>query len=425
MLIRTEGDGCELMLCMHHIISDAWSLEVLEREVRAILTAFAQDQPSPLKPLPVQYADFALWQRDHLTGGILNEQLQFWTRALTGAPPVIDLPIARPRPPVPTYRGAAQSRTIPTGVAQALRTLGRREGATLFMTTLAAFNVLLGRYTGLDDLVVGTPVAGRDRAETEPLIGFFVNTLVIRTDLSGDPTIAALIRRTRDVCLGAFAHQDLPFEMLVEALHPDRDLSRNPLFQITFQCSSEAGGDAGSDAERPDAEAMEETLDVQHGTAKFDLAINVWDDGAVLRLQADYSTDLFEDAAVSRLLRHFEHVLGVVAESPDATVSSVPLVAEEAQRLLLSEWNQTAASYPRDASLGALFDRQVAARPAAIAVIHDEQSLTYADLSARADALARQHRAEGVGPETMVGLFAGRSIEMIVGVLGMVRAGGA
>ena len=418
-LMRTNDEVCELLLSMHHIVSDAWSLDLLERELRALYLAFSRGRPAPLPPLPIQYADFALWQRDWLRGDALASQVAYWTRVLAGAPHVLDLPIARPRPPAPTYRGAAQSRLVSAHVAQALRALAQREGATLFMTTLAAFNVLLARYTDQHDIVVGTPVAGRNRAETEPLIGFFVNTVVIRTDLSGDPTFRTVLRRTRAVCLGAFAHQELPFEMLVEALQPDRDLSRNPLFQVTFQCSSVSGVDdegPGRDGAVPD---------VQPTTAKFDLTINVWDGGGALRVQADYSTDLFDDAAVTRLLQHFERVLGRVAEEPEATVASLSLLSDDDRRRAIEEWNQTATPYPRESSLGELFDRQAAATPSAIAVSCGDETLTYGELNARADTLARRLRALGVGPESVVGLFMERSTEMIVGMLGILKADGA
>jgi amino acid adenylation domain-containing protein len=425
-LVMTDEDVCELLLSMHHIISDAWSLDLFERELRALYLAFSRGRPSPLAPLPIQYADFALWQRDWLSGDVLDSQLAYWTRTLTGAPRVLDLPLARARPPVPTYRGAAQSRLVPARVVLALHALAQREGATLFMTTLAAFNVLLGRYTDQQDLLLGTPVAGRNRAETEPLIGFFVNTVVIRTDLSGDPTFRALLRRTRDVCLGAFAHQELPFEMLVEALQPDRDLSRNPLFQVTFQCSGVPNlVDDDPGPEPAESQEVDVAPDVHPGTAKFDLAVNVWDGGRSLRLQADYSTDLFDDASMTRLLQHFEHVLQRVAEQPDAPVSSVSLLSEAERRRAVEEWNRTTTSYPRESSLGDLFDRQVAAVPSAIAVTCGDEGLTYAELNRRADALSRQLRALGVGPEILVGLFMERSTELIVGMLGIVKAGGA
>jgi amino acid adenylation domain-containing protein len=425
-LIRSNPDACELLLSMHHIVSDAWSLDVLERELRALYAAFVQGRASLLEPLPIQYADFAFWQRDRLKGDVLASLVAYWTRTLAGAPQVLDLPMARVRPPMPSYRGAAQTRLVPTAVAQSLRALAQGEGATLFMLTLAAFNVLLSRYTERDDILVGTPVAGRHHAETEPLIGFFVNTIVIRSDLSDDPAFRTLLRRTRDACLGAFAHQELPFEMLVESLQPDRDPSRNPLFQVTFQCTSvpDRDDDGVSIGEPDDARVASET-EVSYGTAKFDLMINVWDSGSSLRVQADYSTDLFDDAAVTRLLEHFEHVLRSVADEPDGVVSSIALLGDDERRRVLDEWNRTTTSYPRDASLGELFDRQVRAAPSAIAVQCGTEALSYAALQARADALARTLEQRGVGPECPVGLLAERSIEMIVGLLGIAKAGGA
>jgi amino acid adenylation domain-containing protein len=424
-LVRTDSDVCELLLNMHHIISDAWSLDVLARELRDLYVAFSQERPSPLAPLPIQYADFALWQRDRLTGDVLDNQLAYWKQALVDAPRVLDLPIARARPPVPTYRGAAQSRLVPGEIARSLRTLAQREGVTMFMVTLAAFNVLLERYTGQHDIVVGTPVAGRDRAETEPLIGFFVNTLVVRTDLSGDPMFRTLLRRTREACLGAFAHQELPFEMLVEALQPERDLSRNPLFQVTFQCSTSASRDDDSAGTEP-AEADEEDVpEVSHGTAKFDLAMNVWDSGGALHVQADYSTDLFDDAAITRLLAHYERVLRSIANHPDLVVSSIPLLSARERQGIIDEWNRTSTDYPSESSLCDLFDRQVKAAPSDVALTCGNETLTYAELNARAEAVADRLRALGVEPERLVGLFMERSIDMIVSLLAIVKAGGA
>lgn len=423
-LLRSGEDACELLVSMHHIVTDAWSLDVFEREFRALYAAFSANRPSPLPPLAIQFADFTLWQRQRLSGETLKSELAHWTRTLSGAPRVLDLPIAGARPPIPSYRGAAQSRFVTRQVTQSLRTLAQLEGATMFMATLAAFNVLLRRYTGQHDLVVGTPVACRDRAETEPLIGFFVNTVVIRTDLSGDPTFREVLRRTRDVCLSAFAHQDLPFETLVEALQPDRDPSRNPLFQVTFQCST-VSGDEDEDPVGEPPVISDNTPDVQLGTAKFDLALNVWDGGGTLRLHVDYSTDLFDDAGMTRLLGYFERLLAGAAARPDAAISALPMLSDADQRETLETWNDTATDYPRQATLDELFARHVAASPAAVAIAEGDHSMTYAELDRRAAAVARRLRARGIGPESLVGLYMERSTDMVVGLLGIVKAGAA
>jgi amino acid adenylation domain-containing protein len=421
-LVRTNNEVSELLLSMHHIISDAWSLDVLQRELRELYGAFSQGRPSPLAPLPIQYADFALWQRDRLKGDVLDKQVAYWKQALADAPRVLDLPIARARPAVPTYRGAAQSRLLPGEIARSLRTLAQREGVTMFMLTLAAFTALLARYTDQHDIIVGTPVAGRDRAETEPLIGFFVNTIIVRTNLSGDPTYRTLLRRTREACLGAFAHQELPFEMLVETLQPERDLSRNPLFQVTFQCTTITSGD---DESAEPVETDEDVVaEVSHGTAKFDLAINVWESAGGLRVQADYSTDLFDDDAVTRFLTHYQCALRSIADQPDAAISSIVLLSARERQEILEEWNRTSTNYPSESSLPELFERHVNATPAAVAVTRGNESLTYAELNARAEAVADRLRALGVEPESRVGLFMDRSIDMIVSLLAIVKAGG-
>lgn len=425
-LLTSGEDVCVLLVSMHHIVTDAWSLEVFEREFRALYAAFAANRPSPLPPLPIQFADFALWQRQRLSGETLRSELAHWTRTLSGAPRILDLPIAKARPPMPTYRGAAQSWCVTRHVTQSLRALAQLEGATMFMTTLAAFNVLLCRYTGQHDLVVGTPVACRDRAEIEPLIGFFVNTIVIRTDLSGDPTFREVLRRTKAVCLNAFAHQEVPFETLVEALQPDRDPSRNPLFQVTFQCSTVSGGeDEDPGGERPGMSAIDVAPEVQPGTAKFDLALNVWDRGGTLRLQVDYSTDLFDDAAVTRLLGHFERLLACAADKPDVAIATLPMLSDADRRETLEAWNDTATEYPSHATLDELFARQVAASPTSVAIVEGDHVMTYEELDRRATTIARRLLSRDIGPESFVGLCVARSTDMVVGLLGIVKAGAA
>lgn len=424
-LLRSGDDVCVLLVSVHHIVTDAWSLEVFQREFHALYAAFVAGRATPLPPLPIQFGDYTLWQREWLSGEVRAAELAHWTQALRGAPRVLDLPFAGKRPALLSYRGAAQLRRMARGMMPPLRALAQSERATMFMTTLAAFNVLLKRYTGQGDLVVGTPVACRDRPETGALIGFFVNTVVIRTELSGDPTFREVLRRTRDVCLSAFAHQDLPFEIVVEALQPDRDPSRNPLFQVTFQCTTDAGAEDDDPRSGAAESAADAAPEVHPAPAKFDLALNVWDSGGRLRAQADYSTDLFDDTAITRLLLHFERVLDSAARQPDVPVSRLPILSDRERREMLDGWNDTATDYPRHATLDQAFARRVAAAPAAIAVVEGDRSLTYAELDRRAAAVARQLRAQGVGAGHLAGLYLRRSTDLVVGLLGIVKAGAA
>ncbi|MDT5062902.1 MAG: hypothetical protein QOH63_3361, partial [Acidobacteriota bacterium] len=423
-LLRLSDEVYVLMLSMHHIISDAWSLDVLSRELRTLYEALSVGKPSPLPVLPIQYADFAVWQREWLQGEVLEEQLDYWKKQLAGAPSALELPTTHPRPLVPTYSGATQSRTLSASVANSLKELSRREGATLFMTMLAAFNVLLHRYTHQTDIVVGSPLAGRNRAETEALIGFFVNTLVLRTDLSGDPSFRELLGRVREVTLGAFAHQDLPFEKLVEVIQPERDTSRNPLFQVSFQLSNDSNSavDAFGEAEEVVIESQPE---VEKGAAKFDLEVNIWESQRGLKAQIDYSTDLFDDASITRMLKHFVRLLEGVAADPYRHVSEFPLLTVEEQHRLLVEWNDTEADYARQSCLHELFEAQVERTPDSVAVSFAGEQLTYAELNKRANQVARRLQQLGVQPEVLVGICMERSIELVIGILGILKAGGA
>jgi len=423
-LLRFETEESMLLLTMHHITSDAWSLDVLSRELRALYAAFHEGSPSPLPELPIQYADFAVWQREWLQGEVLESQLSYWKKQLSGAPSALELPTDRPRPLVPTYRGASQSRAIPEDVAASLKALSQREGVTLFMTLLAAFNILLHRYTHQDDVVLGSPIAGRNRAETEGLIGFFVNTLVMRTDLSGEPSFRELLGRVREVALGAYAHQDLPFEKLVEAISPERDTSRNPLFQVSFQLSNVSNSveDAPGEAEEL---ADESQLEVEESAAKFDLGVNFWESERGLRVQVDYSTDLFDDATTARMMKHFERLLEGIVADPNRRVSQLHLLTPEEQQRILVEWNDTETDYARHSCLHELFEAQVERTPDAVAVSFAGGQLTYAELNEQANQVARRLLTLGVCAEVSVGICMERSVEMVVGMLGILKAGGA
>ncbi|MFN8596432.1 MAG: amino acid adenylation domain-containing protein [Anaerolineae bacterium] len=420
-VLRLADDDHIVLLTMHHIIGDDWSTNVLIQEVSALYDAFTHDRPSPLPELPFQYADFAHWQRAWLQGEVLEKQLGYWKQQLSGVPPVLQLPTDRPRPAVQTYNGAYQAFALSPHLSLSIRALCQREGVTPFMLLLAAFQTLLYRYTHSDDISVGTPIANRNRTEIEGLIGFFVNTLVVRTDLSGEPSFREVLRRVREVSLGAYAHQDVPFEMIVEAVQPTRDLSHSPLFQVMFVIQN------APQQRRAIVPGLTlSSVEAHSGTAKFDLTLFMMEE-ADDRLSGalEYNTDLFDAATMTRLIGHFETLLSGIVTDPDHPISTLPLLTEAERNQLLIEWNDTRAYYPSDHCAHQLFEEQVARTPTAIAVKFGETSLTYAELNCRANQLAHYLRKHGVGPETLVGLCVERSIEMIVGLLGVFKAGGA
>ncbi|HEU0077325.1 MAG TPA: amino acid adenylation domain-containing protein, partial [Longimicrobiaceae bacterium] len=417
--LRLADDDWGVVFNLHHIVSDGWSSGVLTREVSQLYGAFSRGEPSPLAPLPVQYPDYAVWQRERISGEALDAQLRFWRDALTGAPPVLELPTDRPRPAVP----GARADTVPFGVepetSAALRELGLREGTTPFITLLAAFQALMARWSGQDDVSVGTPTAGRDRVETEGLIGFFVNTLVLRTDLSGDPAFRALLGRAREATLGAFAHQDLPFEKLVEELRVERSLRHTPLFQVMFSLQNMDRGELSMGELEVGGLARGEDV------AKFDLSVTLLEDGERFRGTFVYRTDLFDRATVERMADHFGRLLDAVAARPDRRLSEVEILGDAERRRVLEEWN--AGGVRRVANgrpVHELFAAQAARTPDAVAVRSGAATLTYAELDARSDRLAAALRASGVVAETRVGLCVERGPEMLVGVLGILRAGG-
>ncbi len=418
-LLRLGAMDHVLLLTIHHVASDGWSIRVLVRELAAFYEAFAVGRPPSLLPLPIQYADYAVWQREWLQGPVLEIQLAYWRRRLDGPPSRRDLPTDRPRPVIQTFEGAHQTMLLPARLAERLMALSRAEGVTPFMTLLAAFQTLLSRYTGQDDIVVGSPIAGRTRVETEGLIGFFVNTLTLRADLSGDPTFLELLRRTRDVALGAYAHQDVPFERLVEELQPERDTSRSPIFQVMF-----AFQNTPPSALRLSGLSVT-SLEVETGTAKFDLTLYVDGDAEGLRATLEYNSDLFETGTISRMLGHLRTLLEGIVADPGRRLSALPLLTEGERRRLLVDWNDTAAEYPRDACIHHLFEAQAQRTPNAVAVVFNESSLTYEELNQRANRIAHHLRALGIGPEGLVGICVQRSLDMLTGLLGILKAGAA
>lgn len=420
LVIRLAGGDHLLLLTMHHIVSDGWSIGVLMRELTALYRAFHDNQPSPIDELPVQYADFACWQREWLHGELLEEQLAYWMKHLSGPLPVLILPADRPRPAVKTHNGAVLSQDISDELAGALKALGLREGVTPFTVLLAAFQALLHRYSGQEDILVGFPVAGRSQKELEGLIGFFVNMLPLRTDFSGDPTFRDLLHRVHNGTLDAMAHQDVPFEMLVDRLQPHRDPSHSPIFQVAF---AHQGSLFSLCAELPRLTIT--SADIERRTAKFDLMLATAEMPEGLVVEAEYNTDLFDESTIARLLEHYRAMLeGIVADS-NCRLSELNLLPEMERVKLLVEWNDTRTAYPRDASIQRLFEEQVERTPDAVAVSYDTASLTYRELNERANQLARYLRRQGVGPDSLVGLYMERSLEMIVAILGILKAGGA
>ncbi|HEX3129216.1 MAG TPA: amino acid adenylation domain-containing protein [Thermoanaerobaculia bacterium] len=412
LLLRFGPDDWGLLLNVHHIVSDGWSMDVLVRELAVLY------QGEALPELPVQYADYAVWQRRWLTAEVLEPQIDYWKEALAGAPTVLELPTDRPRPAIQTFRGATRPLAIPPVLAADLRAFGRREGSTLFMTLLAGYQTLLHRYSGQGELLVGSPIANRARREVEGLIGLFVNAVVLRGRLSDAPSFRELAGRVRAEALGAYAHQDLPFERLVEELQVERSLSRTPVYQVVFALqNTEAGA-----AELPGASLS--PLSVDSGTAKLDLLLSLIDSGDGIAGAWEHNTDLFEAATIDRMSGHLMRLLAAAVADPERSVADLPLLTDEESRQLLVEWNAREQPVP-DLCLHQLFEAWAARTPDAVAVRFQGAGLTYSELDRRAERLARRLRGLGVGPERLVGICADEGIERLVAVLAVFKAGGA
>ena len=419
-LFRLGQSEHVLFLNRHHIASDGWSWGVLMRELETLYQAFSKEQPSPLAELPVQYADFAVWQRAWLQGDVLKRQLSYWRKQLDGAPASLELPTDRRARATPNFGGALLSHDLPESLSLAVGELSRREGVTLFMTLLAAFQVLLHRYTSRDDIPVGSVVAGRNRTEIEGLIGFFANTLIFRGDLSGDPSFRVLLQRTRAVCVGAYSHQDTPFGELVKELQPERDLSRSPLFQAMFVLQNAPVAAMTLPGLRVAATDLLDT-----GASKFELSLSLKESGNSLNASIEYRTDLFDAETIRRMLDHYQNLLEGIAANPDARLSELPLLTEQERQQIVVEWNRTETEYPKQRCVHELFAEQAARRPDAVAVVYDDQKLNYRELDQRTNQLAHYLRTIGVGPESLVGICMERSMQMIVGILAILKAGGA
>ena len=429
LLVDVAADDHVLLIVMHHLISDGWSVGVLQKELGALYGAYLDDssraegRDGPLPDLELQYGDFALWQQQWLQGEVLEKQLQYWRRQLAGMPTALHLPTDRPRPMTPSYRGASRTFQVPKRFVSGLVQLARREGATLFMVLLAALQIVLGRWSNQEDVVLGTPIAGRNHRKTEGLIGAFINNLVMRTDLSGDPTFVELLERVREVALGAYAHQEVPFERLAMELQPQRDLSRSPLYQVELSSQSFQH------------EALSTTLELRHLEVQdypvgrkpvpFDISWYVWESTAGLEGLIYYATDLFDDPTIEHLADSYQVLLEAVAECATRPISTLPLMSERRRHRVLIEWNATRREYPHDRCVHELFEAQVSRNPIATAVVGEEQSLTYEQLDQRANQLAHCLREHGVGPEVVVGACMERSLDLVVGLLGILKAGGA
>jgi amino acid adenylation domain-containing protein len=417
-LLRLAAEEHLLLLTLHHIACDGWSMGILWRELSSAYASWANGRAPELPPLPIQYADYAVWQRERLQGQELERQLTYWKGKLAGLSP-LELPTDRPRPAVASYQGGQLVFDLPAALTEGLKELSRREGATLFMTLVGAFQVLLYRYSGQEDIAVGTPMAGRGSTELEGLIGFLANTLVLRTDLAGNPTFTELLARVRENALDAYTHQDLPFEKLVEELAPSRDLSRNPLFQVMFVLQNAPG--AGLSL--PEVQASRVRLAGQG--AKFDLTLSVNETATGLRGSWEYSSDLFDTVTIERMAGHFKTLLEGIVAHGQQRIGQLPLLSPAERDQLLVQWNDTAADYPQDRCLQQLFEEQAARTPEAVAVVFEAQRLTYAQLNERANQLAHHLVSLGVGPEVLVGICLERSLELVVGLLGILKAGGA
>jgi amino acid adenylation domain-containing protein len=416
-LLRLSPEEHILLVTMHHIVSDGWSIGVLIREVTAIYAAYLHGEESPLAELPIQYVDFAHWQRTWLQGEVLSAQLAYWLAQLAGAPTVIDLPIDKPRPPVQTFRGAHHPLRLSAELSAQLKDLSRRHGSTLFMTLLAAYDLLLCRYAGQEQVLVGTPIANRTRSETEGLIGFFVNTLVLRGDVRGNPTFSELLRRIRETALGAYAHQDLPFEKLVEELQPERDLSRSPLFQVWFV--------QNAPAEALELEGLRLTAMEGAGeTVRFELELGFQERGGMIIGRVEYNRDLYEADTIGRMVESYERVLRAVVADAEQRVFELDLLSEAERQQIVEGWNETSREYSGAQTLHQMFEAQAQRSEEAVAVVCDGVEMSYGELDRRANQLARYLRAQGT-VEEVVGVLMERSVEMVVALLGILKTGGA
>jgi amino acid adenylation domain-containing protein len=417
-LLQLNDTDHVLLFTAHHIVFDGWSIGIFIRELAVIYEAFSTGKPSPLPELPIQYADFALWQRQWLLGEVLKSQIAYWQQQLAGISP-LQLPIDHPRPKSQTFRGAIESFSLSAKLTEALKALSLQEGVTLFMTLLTAFKTLLYRYSGQKDIAVGSPIANRNQTETENLIGFFVNTMVLRTDVSGNPSFRELLHRVRECTLSAYAHQDLPFEYLVEKLQPERNLNYNPIFQVMFAFQNAAT----EELKLPGLNLSFLNFDRQAAT--FDLSVSMQDGESGVEGTFEYNTDLFNADTISWMVEHFQILLTGIVDNAEQRLSDLPLLSVTEQQQLLVKWNNTKIDYPQNQCIHKLFEAQVELTPNDIAIAFEDQEITYLQLNSQANQLAHYLPKMGVGTEIIVGICLERSLEMVVGLLAILKAGGA
>jgi hypothetical protein len=418
-LVRLSNSDHALLVTMHHIISDGWSVGVLTRELGVLYRAYSEGQADPLPALEIQYADYAAWQRRCVAGDVLQAQAEYWERTLAGAPPLLTLPTDRPRPARQDHVGGFIELELDSELAQEVKALSERHGTTLFMTLLAGWATLLSRLAGQEEVVIGTPVANRARAEVEPLIGFFINTLALRLDLSNSPTVGELLGRVKAQALAAQDHQDIPFEQVVEIAKQPRSLAYSPLFQAEFTWqNNEAGA-----VELPELTVA--SMSLPHVGAKHDLSLYLSEVGDRIVGGMEYATALFDRGTIERYCGYLRNALMEMAADDKQPVGRLTLLGQVERRQMLVEWNATRTEYPRNQLIHELFEAQAARRPDAVAVAQEDDQLSYGELNARANRLARRLRALGVRPDARVGLCVERSLDMAVGLLGILKAGGA
>ncbi|HEX5601381.1 MAG TPA: amino acid adenylation domain-containing protein, partial [Pyrinomonadaceae bacterium] len=406
-LLRLDRQQHVLLFNLHHIVSDGWSMDLLFKELSLLHNAYERGEQSPLAEPEVQYADYAVWQREWLSGAVLENQLAYWKQQLSETE-VLELPTDRPRPAMQSFKGSTESFRLPESLSRQLKELSQREGATLFMTLLAAFQILLSRYSGQQDVLVGTPILGRNRKEMEGVVGFFVNTLAIRANLDGAPTFREMLAQVKQTCLAAYAHQDIPFDRLVEELRPARSLSHQPLFQVLFQLQN-------GRRDRLSIDGLSiKSMKPQGETTKCDLMLALLDNDQELLGSIQYSTDLFDLETIQRMIGHFQNLLESAVADPAQPVAQLPLLAETERQQLLADWNDTSTGFPRDKCIHEMFEAQVMQTPEAIALIYKDKRLTYRELNERANHLAQHLVRAGVGTETIVGVMLERSPEMVI-----------
>ncbi|MEH2195513.1 MAG: amino acid adenylation domain-containing protein [Nostoc sp.] len=417
--VQLNSESYALLLTMHHIIGDGWSMGVFIKELSSLYRGFLVGEVSPLPELPIQYADFTIWQRQWLQGKVLQTSINYWTKQLADAPPLLELPTDRPRPSVQTFRGWCFSFQLDAKLTASLKELSQKSETTLFMTLMAAYATLLFRYSGQSDILMGTAIASRNHQDIEGLIGFFVNTLVMRTRLEDNPSFSKLLMQVRSTCMDAYANQDVPFEQIVETLQIERSLSHSPLFQVMFALQNAPL----EELETPELAVT--PLHLDNVNAKFDLTLQMWEQDNCLQGFWQYNSDLFDEDRIARMTGHFQTLLAGIVANPQASVGTLPLLTERERHQLLVEWNDTYTAYPDTKCIHQVFEEQVEQNSNAIALVYENESLTYRELSDRANQLAHYLQTLGVGTEVLVGICVERSLEMIIGMLAILKAGGA